>query len=59
MDGYEQAVGDNPAVPEDAETRNRLLALFLFEKVFSEVECEVGERPEQTADGPWPPLSAS
>ena len=47
IEGYEQALVDNPAVLENPETRNRLLALFLFEKVFSDIEREAAERPDR------------
>jgi maltose alpha-D-glucosyltransferase/alpha-amylase len=40
-----ETVAGSPVLPADREAADRLLQLFLFEKVFYELACEAANRP--------------
>jgi maltose alpha-D-glucosyltransferase/alpha-amylase len=45
MEGYRETIGDCPSWPADAEEAQRLLRLFVVQKIFYEVGYEAANRP--------------
>ena len=49
LDAYRSAVKDSALWPQDPKAADDLLAFFLLEKAFYEIEYEISNRPTWTA----------
>jgi maltose alpha-D-glucosyltransferase/alpha-amylase len=45
LESYQQAIAGCPCYPADADAARRLLALFMTEKIFYELQYELASRP--------------